>query len=707
MKKRILSLLLVVCLLLPASAFAAAREDKGPDCFAFLKAYLIEHGTLKNGVYTYCGVEKSVDDDGQETTIDIILSYDSRSNALTFADESKQTMATYHAELTIPASLSMPYDAAQTMKAGIITISNQAKIGADFTREGELAVTGETYGLDMIPELFANSVALVLRYVQDNLLYGSGYTIADLGFTALFQELYGNHKHETALKNAEEATCTEPGYTGDEICNICAETVKQGSVIPALGHTSAERNAQDPTCTEPGQTAEVYCTVCGEVLQESTEIAALGHTPVEGTAKEPTCTEPGHAADTVCSVCGEVLQSGAEIPALGHKTAERNAQDPTCTEPGQTAEVYCTVCGEVLQESRELPALGHSWDEGVVTKEPTSKENGEKTFTCTVCGETRTESIPMLDCTHEFEDTIVPPTCTEDGYTIHKCKICGYSYQDTPVAASHHPELRNQKDASCTEAGYTGDEVCTVCGEVLQQGSEIAALGHKTELKNAKEPTETEPGYTGDEICTVCGETVKQGSEIPALGPKKCDGGKNCPSREFTDVDHGPDSWYHEPVDWAVTAGVTNGKTPTSFAPGESCTRGQMVTFLWRAKGSPEPISTTNPFVDVPDGQYYTKAVLWALENEITNGMDATHFGPNETVKRSQTVTFLWRMQAKPSAAGTGAFVDVPGDAFYTDAVAWAVANGITNGMDEAHFGPNNDCTRAQIVTFLYRTIVK
>ena len=625
MKKRILSLLLVVCLLLPASAFAAAREDKGPDCFAFLKAYLIEHGTLKNGVYTYRGVEKSVDDDGQETTIDIILSYDSRSNALTFADESKQTMATYHAELTIPASLSMPYDAAQTMKAGIITISNQAKIGADFTREGELAVTGETYGLDMIPELFANSVALVLRYVQDNLLYGSGYTIADLGFTALFQELYGNHTHETALKNAVAATCTEPGYTGDEICNICAETVKQGSVIPALGHTSAERNAQDPTCTEPGQTAEVYCT----------------------------------------------------------------------------------VCGEVLQESRELPALGHSWDEGVVTKEPTAKENGEKTFTCTVCGETRTESIPMLDCTHEFEDTIVPPTCTEDGYTIHKCKICGYSYQDTPVAASHHPELRNQKDASCTEAGYTGDEVCTVCGEVLQQGAEIAALGHKTELKNAKEPTETEPGYTGDEICTVCGETVKQGSEIPALGPKKCDGGEDCPSREFTDVDHGPDSWYHEPVDWAVTAGVTNGKTPTSFAPGESCTRGQMVTFLWRAKGSPEPKSTDHPFVDVPEGAYYTKAVLWALENEITNGMDATHFGPNETVKRSQTVTFLWRMQAKPSAAGTGAFVDVPGDAFYTDAVAWAVANGITNGMDEAHFGPNNDCTRAQIVTFLYRTIVK
>ena len=265
----------------------------------------------------------------------------------------------------------------------------------------------------------------------------------------------------------------------------------------------------------------------------------------------------------------------------------------------------------------------------------------------------------------------------------------------------HEAVSGNAVAATCTEAGFSGDQFCAICGEPMGAGKVIPALGHKTETRNAKDATETEPGYTGDEVCTVCGEVMSKGETIPAQGLKAC------PSRDFTDVDRSEKSWYHEAVDWAVTANVTKGVSPTSFGPNRSCTRGQMVTFLWRAKGSPEPKSTNNPFVDVPEGAYYTKAVLWALENRITNGVDPTHFGPDASVKRSQTVTFLWRMQGWPFAERSTGFTDVPRSSFYTTAVAWAVANGITNGVDATHFAPDDDCTRAQIVTFLHRAIVR
>ena len=200
-------------------------------------------------------------------------------------------------------------------------------------------------------------------------------------------------------------------------------------------------------------------------------------------------------------------------------------------------------------------------------------------------------------------------------------------------------------------------------------------------------------------------EATPTAPPTPTPTAKPCDGGASCPSRAFVDVDHGSDSWYHLAVDWAVTAGVTNGLDAAHFGPNASCTRGQMVTFLWRAKGSPEPTRTSNPFVDVPGDQYYYKPVLWAVENGITNGMDAKHFGPDSTVTRGQTVTFLWRLEGQPAPKGTGGFTDVAASEYYAKAVAWAVENGITNGVGDGKFAPDNHCTRAQIVTFLWRDL--
>ena len=167
----------------------------------------------------------------------------------------------------------------------------------------------------------------------------------------------------------------------------------------------------------------------------------------------------------------------------------------------------------------------------------------------------------------------------------------------------------------------------------------------------------------------------------------------------FYDVPN--DAFFYEAVKWAVKSGVTNGLTETMFGPYEPCTRAQIVTFLWRAAGSPEPKAMSS-FADVPAGSYYAKAVAWAIENGITNGMTETTFAPDATCTRGQGVTFLYRA-LKGSAGGGANFTDVKSDTFYADAVNWAVANNVTNGTSDTTFSPNDNCTRGQIVTFLWR----
>ena len=173
----------------------------------------------------------------------------------------------------------------------------------------------------------------------------------------------------------------------------------------------------------------------------------------------------------------------------------------------------------------------------------------------------------------------------------------------------------------------------------------------------------------------------------------------------FTDVKAG--AYYEDAVKWAVDKAVTSGKTVTTFAPNESCTRAQAVTFLWRAAGSPEPTASEMTFTDVKADSYYYKAVLWAVENKITSGMSDTLFAPDATCSRSQIVTFLYRMQNSPESKAENPFTDVKADAYYANAVLWAVENGVTTGASATTFDPAGDCTRGQIVTFLYRCLSK
>ena len=260
-----------------------------------------------------------------------------------------------------------------------------------------------------------------------------------------------------------------------------------------------------------------------------------------------------------------------------------------------------------------------------------------------------------------------------------------------------HEHVRTEhKDPTCTEAGYN-KMICEDCGEVLSS-FEITAIGHDWDEGKITTPaTVTEEGVKTF-TCTRCGETKTE--VIPATGGE--------PQNPFKDVK--AEDYYYDAVIWAVgnEPQITNGTSATTFSPNAACTRGQVVTFLWRANGCPEPKRSDNPFKDVKESDYYYKAVLWAAENGVTTGTSETTFSPNAPCTRAHVVTFLWRAEGEPAPKDAGnPFADVTAGQYYTSAVLWAVSHEpqITNGTSATTFSPNATCTRGQIVTFLYRAM--
>ncbi|MBR3415580.1 MAG: S-layer homology domain-containing protein [Clostridia bacterium] len=272
---------------------------------------------------------------------------------------------------------------------------------------------------------------------------------------------------------------------------------------------------------------------------------------------------------------------------------------------------------------------------------------------------------------HSYDEAVTDPTCTEQGFITHTCS-CGDSYVDTYVDALGHDYEDAVTAPTCTERGYT-THTCSRCGDSYVDNY-VDASGHTF-------------GSDGKaEKCTVCGE--KNPDYKPPVN--------------FKDVV--PGAYYADAVAWAVANGITTGTSATTFSPEDGCTRGQVVTFLWRTAGSPEPTGARNPFRDVKESDYFYKAVLWAVENEITVGTSANEFSPEDVCTRGQIVTFLWRSNGKPSPAITkNPFLDVSTADYFHTAVLWAVEKKITLGTDATHFSPSDTCTRGQVVTFLYR----
>ena len=204
-------------------------------------------------------------------------------------------------------------------------------------------------------------------------------------------------------------------------------------------------------------------------------------------------------------------------------------------------------------------------------------------------------------------------------------------------------------------------------------------------------------GVPGQHLYTTSPVTKQPAPSLP------CSGGEDCPGRVFADMP-AKGHWSHDPIDWAISSGVTSGTGPTAFSPNKTCTRAQIVTFLWRAAGSPAPETADCTFTDVKADAYYRSAVLWAVEQGITSGAGGTAFRPNAGCTREQVVTFLWRAAGSPEPETEDCpFTDVKPNSYARKAILWASENGVTSGTGKTTFGPKNTCTRAQILTFLYK----
>ena len=420
------------------------------------------------------------------------------------------------------------------------------------------------------------------------------------------------------------------------------------------------------TCTEPG-IATRTCA-CGET--ETREDAALGHDYVVHEVVPPTCTKSGYTVYK-CTRCDKTYKDDPVEPE--HKFDEGTVTAPTCTAQGYTT-YTCTVCGEkYVDEASWVPATGHTAGEAVKENEVaatcTAAGSYESVTYCVDCGvELSRETVTVDPLGHDYVVyEVVPPTCTKSGYTVYKCTRCDKTYKDDPVEPEHKFDEGTVTAPTCVDLGYT-TYTCTLCGlEYVDEASWVSALGHDY--------------INGD--CTRC-DSVQESA--------------------FIDVPVG--AFFFDPVAWAVDNGITKGISATEFGPMEECNRAQVVTFLWRAAGSPSPNSSANPFRDVKPSDFYYEAVLWAVEQGITKGISETEFAPAEKCNRAQVVTFLWRAMGQPEVtAAENPFSDVVATEWYAPAVLWAVEKGITNGIGDGTFGILTNCNRAQVVTFLYRTL--
>ena len=404
----------------------------------------------------------------------------------------------------------------------------------------------------------------------------------------------------------------------------------------------------EPTCTEQGYTLYT-CSNCGASYQDN-YTDPTGHDWGEWTIEvAPTCVNEGTEIRT-CANCGE--KESRTVAATGH-SFEDTVVEPTCTEKGYTVHT-CSVCGYSYSDN-EVAALGHSWGEWTVVKDANCNAPGEQVRTCSVCGETQSEVI--LPSGHTYETTVIAPTCTSSGYTKHTCLLCGVTYATDVIDPLGH---------------NWGEWVLTEEGDCFHKGVETRT-------------------------CAACNETETRETELnPA----------NCPSKAFTDLDTA--AWYHESVDFVLSTGLMNGVGNEKFAPNNQMTRAMVVTVLYRLAGEPK-VEGTVDFTDVPAGEYYYDALVWATENGLAMGVTETTFAPGRSITREQLVTFLYRYAQYAGLDVSGradltTFTDSQSVSSYAvDAFAWAVNAGIIDGVGNNTLAPRSTATRVQVAAVLMR----
>ena len=564
-------------------------------------------------------------------------------------------------------------------------------------------------------------------------------------------------------------TCEKDGYT-NHVCSVCGDSYRD-NYVDAAGHQYTD-TVTAPTCTASGYTTHT-CSVCGHSYVDSI-VPATGHS-YDAVVTAPTCTASGYTTHT-CSVCGHSYVDSV-VPATGHDYVWQITRVPTCTAEGVKT-FTCSHCGDSYDVA--LAKADHTY-EAVVTA-PTCTNNGYTTHTCSVCGDSYVDSI-VPATGHSYDAVVTAPTCTNAGYTTHTCSVCGDSYVDSIVSATGHSYEAVVTAPTCDKMGYT-TYTCSACGDSYV-GNYTDALEHTYTAVVTKEPTCTEEGVktftcsecgksyteaiptvahryeavvtapTCDKMgyttytCSACGDSFVA-DYVDAAGhdcetetvPATCLGYgfvrescKHCDYSVITEItaplghdyqavvtaptlDEGgytthtcsrcgdsyvdsetpalghkcaaytdiPTDWAKEGICFVIENGLMVGTTSTTFAPKDTLTRAMLVTVLYRMAGSPA-VDAPSGFTDVADGQWYSDAIAWAAANGIVNGVGGNKFAPSEPVTREQlaAIFFRYAKAEAPEADVLSGYPDAESVSIYArDAMAWAVSTGLITGSKEA-----------------------
>ena len=590
-------------------------------------------------------------------------------------------------------------------------------------------------------------------------------------------ESNGNGTHTHTCKNdsshTETTNCSGGSATceAQAVCDVCH--MVYGELAP---HTLTHTPAVDATCTTPGNVEYWHCSVCNKNFSDSegkgelTEITspALNHNwgawekvsetqhqricQNDGSHKETGDHTPGTAATCKapanCSICG---QSYGEKNPSNHTggTEVRNQKEATTTTEGYTGDTYCLGCGEKIASGMVIPKLpssggGSSSGGGGGSSTPSvtipvSSDHGGAKLSATISGSTATVSVSGKEIDKVIADGAKSVTVDLSGLSkVDSVKLPASIIAKTEDAEDTRltirlPDGAVELDEAALESIASGK---TVTVSVQQanltdaQQEAVSALAQVAVVVDVDIVVGTvkQSAFDGGRLTISIPYIPEKGEDTSTLavwyirddGSIENKGGSydaksGCFVFEtdhlsrcllvhteqvmgFTDVP--ANSWYAGAVAWAVEQGITSGTSDTTFSPNVSCTRAQMVTFLWRASGTPE-IGTTSPFSDVSADAYYYDAVLWAIEQGITGGTGDGKFSPDAPCTRAQMATFLWRANGSPEVTGTTPFSDVSAETYYYNAVLWAYEQNITNGTGGGKFSPDAPCTRAQMVQML------
>ena len=469
-------------------------------------------------------------------------------------------------------------------------------------------------------------------------------------------------------------------YGSDNICDTCG----YDKTVPHT-HNLTLVPAKAPTCTEKGNTAYYTCDGCDKWFEDATGaseitdktsviLAATGHSvsdwKSDNTDHWKECTVVG---------CGVIIEDSK----AAHTAGEWIIDTPATTTTSGTKHKKCTVCGYTMA-TETIPATGggeHTHSYGDWSKDGTSHWHECADDDCP----NRNESITDK-AAHDY---------TDDADTT--CDVCGYERTVTPPAPTEFTITFDGNGGTPSDSSMTTTNQKLPSLPSASRSGSYSFDGWYTEKSGGTKIT-TDTVFSAK--TTVHAHWTYTGGYTPPVRPRPAE---DVPAKYPGFVDAPASSYFYEAVMWAVESGVTTGVSANRFDPNGVCTRAQAMAFLWRAAGSPAPKSRAMPFADIPAGSYYYDAVLWAVENGITKGTSNTTFSPDDTCTRAQIVSFLWRSEKTPAAGSRNPITDVKPNAYYLDAVLWAVESGITKGTTATKFSPDADCTRAQIVTFLWR----